>query len=601
MKATRRSVISVRRALRAASLHPTSYLKSIMRTSIDAIALCDECDRVIICNSSFKRIFGYSSREAVGLPMSEFIPEWPHGRSEERDTGEKKCAALSGRAAVEVNGRAKTGELIPVGLASTEWREDASTFRCCVIRDLSGQRETEQRLRNRLMRDELTDLPNRQWFMETLQTTIDRHCRQPDSEFAVLCVNVNGFRMINDGLGAAAGDAMLVEVADRLGRCARSGDTVGRLGDDRFVVLLDELKSVNDALRVAERICEHASEPFTIGDETVSITVSIGITAGSIGYEQAEKMLHDSHSAMHRAKSAGQGQIQIFDRQMHVKAAARLRVENELRMALAEDQLRLHYQPIVDLATSRIIGFEALARWMHPTKGMVPPMSFIPIAEEGGLIVPIGIWTLREACRQAKDWHARFPHEPPVYISVNMSPKQLACRSLLDDVAAALRLTDGMRGLIKLEITEGALLDNSNEVLAALLQLKHMGIKLFLDDFGTGYSSLSYLHRFPFDALKIDRSFVNKIEGSPRDLTIVRTIVDLAHSLDLKVIAEGVETAGQAKCLEGLRCEYAQGYLYSKPVEVVAATLLLAKQAEHGRRQMTALPRPALVEAAAAI
>ena len=567
----------------------TSCLKSIMKTSTDAIAICDQNGGVAFSNASFKRMFGYSAQDTAGLSISDCIPCWPCGLR----------GSVEGRGFAETNGRTNAGEEFPIELSLADWREGAATFYCCVIRDLSKQRETERHLRDQLMYDMLTGLPNRKWFMETLQTTIDRHQRQPGSEFAVLFIDVDGFRVINDGLGTAAGDTLLGEVAERLASCLRSGDTVGRLSGDQFAILLDEVRSVNDALRVADRICEHASESFVIDGEAISVTVSVGITVGSIGYDQAERMLHDSHTAMHRAKSAGRGRVQIFDAQMHTKAAARLRIENDLRTAVAENQLRLHYQPIIDLRSSRIAGFEALVRWNHPTKGLIPPMAFIPIAEESGLIVSLGIWTLRESCRQAREWRERFPQEPPLYISVNLSPKQLGHRSLLDDVASALALADSVPGLIKLEITEGAILDNSNEILATLLQLKHMGAELFMDDFGTGYSSLSYLHRFPFDAIKIDRSFVSKLGANPRDLTIVRTIVELAHGLDLKVVAEGVETPEQADHLERLRCEYAQGYLYSKPVEVDAATSLLTKQAErHHHRAVTGQPMLVAAEAA---
>jgi diguanylate cyclase (GGDEF)-like protein/PAS domain S-box-containing protein len=434
--------------------------------------------------------------------------------------------------------------------------------------------------------DALTGLPNRLLFLDRLGRAIERTRRRQEYVFAVLLIDLDRFKVINDSLGHAVGDQLLFAFARRLEARLRSSDTVARPGGghtfarlegDEFAILIDDIHHVSDALRVAERVHQLLASPFALNGREVFTTASIGIAVSTTGYERAEDLLRDAGTAMHRAKIAGNAQSEVFDTAMHTNVVARLQLETDLRRAVERQELRVYYQAIVSLRTGKIAGFEALARWQHPQRGLVSPVEFIPVAEETGLIIPIGAWILKEACHQIRTWQQQFPADPPLMISINLSGKQFVQPDLVDSIRALLQTTGLAPRNVKLEITESVLMDDAASATTILGQLRTLGTRLGLDDFGTGYSSLSYLHHFPFDTLKIDRSFVSRIGAEGENAEIVKTIVTLAHSLNLEVIAEGIETVEQLDHLRGLGCEYGQGHFFSKPIDRnTTATLLTA-------------------------
>ena len=444
--------------------------------------------------------------------------------------------------------------------------------------DITKRREAEERLRFNASFDLLTGLPNRAVFMTRLDEAIARASNDETCQFAVLFLDLDGFKVINDSLGHMIGDQMLIAVARRLEGCMRTGDIVARLGGDEFTLLLD-YKSADDVLHVASRLQELLRAPFHLSGYEVFTAASIGVALGSSGYQHAEDVLRDADIAMYEAKKRGRARTELFNITMHARALRRLELETQLRHAIEKDELCLHYQPIIDLETRQVRGFEALVRWNHPTRGMVAPNDFIPLAEETGLILPIGEWVLESACRQMCAWQKEFGDRLDT-MSVNLSAKQFNGPGLVDLVARILLQTGLAPEFLKLEITETVIMENHESVAQMLTELRGLGVRLSMDDFGTGYSSLSYLHRFPLDVLKVDRSFVSRMEANSKEAEIVRTIVHLAHSLQLSVVAEGVETREQAVQLQALGCEYGQGYFFSKPLPVEDASAFLRRPQE---------------------
>jgi len=435
--------------------------------------------------------------------------------------------------------------------------------------------------------DPLTGLPNRLLFIDRLGRVIKHAKRRKDHIFAVLFLDLDGFKMINDSVGHLIGDQLLLGVANRLEKCLRSTDTVARLGEsftvarlggDEFTVLLDDLKDPNDAKRAAERLMKALTAPFVLGGKEVFTSVSIGIALSNPAYEQPEDILRDADTAMYRAKSLGKARFEVFDADMRASVMARLQLETDLRRALERQEFRNFYQPIVSLASGKIAGFEALLRWEHPTRGLLGPEEFIAVAEETGLIRELGWWNLREACRQISDWKANPDADPDLIISVNLSVKQFLQPNLVSDIKGLLRELAFPPESLKLEITESTVMGDPSAAVEMLLQMKALGIRLAIDDFGTGYSSLSYLHRFPLDTLKIDRSFISGMCEGGEGMEIARTIMPLANNLRLDVVAEGVETIEQVAFLRKLHCKFAQGFYFSKPLAPEEAAALLTGQ-----------------------
>jgi len=428
------------------------------------------------------------------------------------------------------------------------------------------QRSVEEKLRHEAFHDALTGLPNRALFLDRLEHRLALEKRRQNTSFSVLVLDVDRFKLINDSLGHARGDELLLQIARRLQSALRPADTVARLGGDEFTVLLEDVNTAGDARKVAERLHEALRVPFWLGSVEVFSGASIGIAHGNAGYARPEDLLRDADTALYRAKAQGRGQCVEFEASMHERAVELLQLETSLRRALERREFHLHYQPVVSLDSGRITGAEALLRWQHPERGLVQPLEFIPLAEETGLIVEIGAWVIREACRQMKEWQEKLG-DPQLEIGVNLSSRQFQAPGLVALVADVLQHTGLSPRSLRLEVTESLLMDNHPNIAQTMTELRAMGVRIDLDDFGTGYSSLSYLHQFPIDSLKIDRSFVQRIGSTDDALEIVNTILSLASSLDMEVVAEGVETQQQLDLLRKMHCAYAQGYHLSRPVE----------------------------------
>ncbi len=444
------------------------------------------------------------------------------------------------------------------------------------ITDITERKTTEEQLIFDALHDALTGLPNRVLFMDRLAHAVAREQRKSKDLFAVIFLDMDRFKVINDSLGHTAGDKILVAISQRLEESLRPGDTVARLGGDEFAILLEDLKDKEEALQISGRVIEKLRLTFDLDGQEIFATASLGITFSAMGYDNPENLLRDADIAMYQAKANGCDRYEVFDTGMYDNAVARLQLETDLRQAMKQEEFRLHYQPIVSMKTGRITGVEALIRWQHPERGLVSPLEFIPTAEETGLILPMGEWVISEAAHQLSRWQEKFPSAPPLTVSVNISSRQLL-PDLVIYIKKVLKESSIKASSLILEITESILMESAEIVAPMLIQLKGLGVKLHIDDFGTGYSSLSYLHRFPVDVLKIDRSFVSRIGSNGDNLEIVKAITTLAHSLEMKVIAEGVETEEQLQKLKELKCEFIQGYFYSKPLEVRAFEDLLKR------------------------
>lgn len=438
--------------------------------------------------------------------------------------------------------------------------------------------ENKEHFRHAAFHDALTGLPNRSLLIDHLKLAIERSKLQHDHLFAVLFIDLDRFKNINDSLGHNTGDQLLVGIAARIGECLRPTDTVARLGGDEFAILLDGLEDWTVATAVAERIQNELLKPFSLNGHEVYTTASIGIRLSMDGREDAENLLRDADTAMYRAKDNGKARHELFHNTMHMRAVALLKLENDLRRAIEREEFCVYYQPIMTLETGALSGFEALVRWNHPERGLVPPDEFIPLAEETGLVIEIGAWVLREACMQLREWQVALGKDS-LSMSVNLSGKQLTQTGLIRQIENTLREAELDPTWLRLEITESVVMENAELATNTLLQLRDLGVHLSIDDFGTGYSSLSYLHRFPVNILKIDRSFIGRMARGDENSEIVKTICTLANNLGMEVVAEGVETREQLELLRSLKCEYGQGYFFSKPITAEAATALVREDA----------------------
>jgi diguanylate cyclase (GGDEF)-like protein len=439
--------------------------------------------------------------------------------------------------------------------------------------------ETKEHFRHAAFHDSLTGLPNRAMFTELLKAEIESSKRRGEHMFAVLFLDLDRFKNINDSLGHTHGDLLLVAFAERLERTLRPIDTLARFGGDEFAILLSGMSDATDAVRVAQRIQDELSQPFVLDKNSAFATASIGIALSSSGYDRPDDILRDADIAMYRAKENGKARYEVFDHGMHARAVSRLQLESDLRQAIERNEFCVYYQPIVSLETGRLAGFEALVRWNHPRRGLVSPADFIPVAEETGLIVPIGEWVLNEACARVRQWQIDSPSHRSLSLSVNLSARQVAQPDLLNRIKEALENSKLNSHCLKLEITESVVMENAEAAAQMFKQLRSLGVQLSIDDFGTGYSSLSYLHRFPLNYLKIDRSFVSRLT-TDNDNAIVRTISTLARNLGMEVIAEGIETEEQFQQLKMLGCEYGQGYLFSRPVANEGVDHLLSQDSK---------------------
>jgi len=450
------------------------------------------------------------------------------------------------------------------------------------------RQRAEDRLIHDASHDPLTGLPNRALFLERLNQAIARSKRNPEAQFAVLFIDLDRFKIVNDSLGHLAGDSLIVQVANRLMDAVTKEEacgsdalsvTLARLGGDEFTILINDIGDPADAVRVANGVEEVLKLPFAIDGQDVYTSASIGIASSASGYETADAILRDADLAMYRAKALGKARCELFDQEMHQAAMKRLALETDLRRALQNEEFILHFQPIVSLQSSQITGFEALVRWRKPTGELVFPSEFIEVTEDTGLIVFLGRWVLREACYAARNLQKQFPRDEPLTISVNISPRQFAQPDLVLQVRAIIAETGIDPRCLRLEITESVTIGDAERVAQVLRELKELGVRLSIDDFGTGYSSLSYLHSLPLDVLKIDQSFVAAMDKSAESFQIVQTIMNLARNLGMDVVAEGAELAGQVAQLQSMGCEFGQGYFFSRPVDLAGATALLESPA----------------------
>jgi diguanylate cyclase (GGDEF)-like protein len=422
------------------------------------------------------------------------------------------------------------------------------------------------RLRHENLHDALTELPNRTLFMERLGQALERQKKKPNGHFAVLFLDLDRFKIINDSLGHLAGDELLVQVGQRIRTCMRSNDTIARLGGDEFAVLLGFVRNGDEAALTAKRIIKHFAEPFEISGQEVFTSTSIGIAVSKAEYDTAEEILRDADAAMYHAKSQGRRNYALFDESLHTEALSALEIENELRRALQSNEIHPHYQPLIELGTGRVIGFEALARWQHPNRGLVSPAQFVPIAEDTGLITELDWHIFEQACAQLVAWNKQYPDSQDMVVSVNFSSEHFRHFEFPNRILDALRRHHLPTRCLNIEMTESAMIGNFQTVKEVFSTLREAGVRLSLDDFGTGYSSLSYLHRFPVDHLKIEKSFVNKMDDNRESYAIIQTIRALAASLGVTVIAEGIETAQQYKQLRDMGCQLGQGFYMSKPL-----------------------------------
>ncbi len=440
-------------------------------------------------------------------------------------------------------------------------------------------RESEKAFQHAALHDSLTNLPNRQQFSEIIIKLLADFKSNPETCFHILFLDIRRFKDINDSLGHTIGDKVLMIAAKRFLRMVQKTDTVARLGGDEFAIILRNISTVNKALKVARRIHQSISQPFSLSGNRIFINVNIGIAPCDVEYETPEDILRDADIAMHYAKEKGTGAA-VFTKELRTRFLERVQLESDLRVAVEREELEMHYQPLISLKDGSIMGFEALLRWNHPELGMIPPVKFIPIAEESGLIIPITIWILQETCRQLAVWQKISPAYQNLIVSVNISGKHLSNDELTDDVEHALESAGLTPESLKLEITESVAMENAELTIDILSRLKRAGVQLSLDDFGTGYSSLSYLHRLPFDTLKIDRSFVYSVGENGENSEILQTIISLAKNLKMKIIAEGIETESQLALLQFLGCDYGQGYLLAKPQPQAEATRLLYQKTQ---------------------
>jgi diguanylate cyclase (GGDEF)-like protein/PAS domain S-box-containing protein len=552
--------------------------RALVANASDMIAIVDREGTILYESPSHGRILGVEPGEHLGRSLPEIVH--PDDRPLVEEALRQLVDAPGEALAIEYRLRDHHGAWRVVESTAANLLDHPAVSGVVLnAHDITDHKRAEARLLHDALHDELTGLPNRVLFMERLRFAMDRLKREPDRLTAVLFLDLDRFKLVNDSLGHLVGDGLLVQIAGLLSAALRPTDTIARIGGDEFAILVDGGKDVSDAVRVAERIHERLAAPINLGGHEVFVTASIGIAVCTPENHQPEDLLRDADTAMYRAKSSGRSCHVLFNRVMHRHVLDRLQLETDLRRAIERHQLRVCYQPFVSLATGAVVGFEALVRWLHPRRGLLPPDEFLAAAEETGLIVPIGYFVLRESCRQIRELQRKHPEAGPLKLSVNLSNKQFFQADLLDHIQEALSSSGLPPPCLGLEITEGVLLRQAETAGTRFALLRSLGVQLYLDDFGKGYSSLNYLHRLPLDILKIDRSFISRLGDEPGTHAIVQAIVTLAHQLGMQVIAEGLETPEHLEKVRALGCEYGQGYLFASALPAdEAERLLMAPQ-----------------------
>lgn len=576
--------------------HREELFQIVTENAADMIALVDVKGRRLYNSPAYKRILGYSPAELS--ETSSFEQIHPDDRFRVLEAArEARTSGIGTR--LEYRIRHKDGSWRVLESQASTIRDAQGEVAKLVIvnRDITERKRAERQLEHNRVHDPLTGLPNRSVLLDRLQQLFVRTLRDPEHPYALLLVNLDHFKVFNETLGTASGDQMLQEISRRIGECLRQQDktarseTAGpsaepvlcRLGGDEFTILLDGVGDPSDALRIARRVQVAIADPLFVNSQEVRASASLGIALSTAGLAQPEDLLKEADSAMRRAQALGGSRCEVFDEAMHSRAVGRLQLEADLRTALAERQFRIHYQPVIELASRRIVSCEALLRWQHPVQGLISPYRFIEAAEDTGLLISIGHWLTLQACRQLREWEfSQFPGQP-LSITVNVSARQFADARLANDIQEAARETGVDLSRLRLEITENVAAADPKLTVTVLAHLKHLGIGVILDDFGTGSSSLCGLRRFPVDALKIDRSLIQEMQQDRTASDMVEVIIALAHKMHLQVIAEGIETARQAERLRQIGCEFGQGYYFSQPLEAKAVLEFMRQQAALAR------------------
>ena len=563
-------------------------LRSVIETASDAFVSVDAAGLIVEWNRKAEELFGWTRAEAIGLELSETIvpdryrPSHRRGFEHFLRTG---FGPVLGRT-VELSAAARGGREFPVELSIWSSPVRGETRLNAFIRDIT-ERKALEAVTHQAFHDALTDLPNRVLFTDRVEQAL-RRLADPRRSVAVLVVDLDDFKAVNDSLGHGAGDRLLVDVAARLRASLRPADTLARLAGDEFAILLDHIDRPQDAVSVARRIGERLAAPVEIDGVEIFPRASVGIAIGRGAGTSSDQLIRDADVALYAAKSGGKGGFEVFEPDMRSALLGKLELKTDLAQAIERDELRVVYQPCVRLDDLAIVGAEALVRWEHRERGLLTPEHFVTLAEETGLIVPVGRWVLRQACEQAAGWFARWPGAGHVTLRVNLSARQLVDPRIVDDVAGALADTGLAAELLVLEITESCLVDEREPTLARLAELRRLGVRFALDDFGTGYSSLSYLELLPIDIVKVDKSFVSAL-GQGGEAAMARAIVQLAHNLGMETIAEGVERPGQILALRALGCGYAQGYHIAPPASADELEGMLRDQALAGGRQAASM------------
>lgn len=548
----------------AALLKSEARFRSVVQHSSDVIMILDADSVIRYVSPSVERIFGYPGDELTGVKLTDtahpedaaLVAAFLRGVSQNPDV----------TAPAEWRVKHPDGAFSHAESIGTNLLDDPNVGGVVITtRSINERKALEAQLTHQAFHDPLTKLANRTLFRNHVERALllARRHRRP---LAVLFLDLDNFKTINDSLGHAAGDCLLTAVAERLRSCVRQSDTTARIGGDEFAVLLEDGPQPYDAVTISGRIIDEMSRPFTLENREVMAGISVGIAVSESGAENADELLRNADVAMYGAKGGGKGRYQLFENEMHTLLLARMEMEADLRRAIRQEEFVLQYQPIITLETLRITGVEALVRWNHPERGLIGPQRFIPLAEETGLIVPLGKWVLAEACRQARSWQAQQTGGRPLMITVNLSGHQLQQPELINDIAEVLCCSGLEPDSLVLEITESMMMQDTEATLAKLLKLKSFGVRLAIDDFGTGYSSLSYLQRLPVDTLKIDKSFVDKVGKGLEDSAVARAIITLGDTLNLRTVAEGIERPEQLKALQALGCEMGQGYYFAAPL-----------------------------------